>query len=48
MARMTMIENQTPCPRKPRPRAWRDGLVISLTAGGVWFGMCWLVAYLAR
>jgi hypothetical protein len=45
---MTVIENQTPCPRKPHSRPWRDGLVITLTAGGAWLGMCWLVAYLAR
>jgi hypothetical protein len=46
---MTVIENQTPTPRKPRPRRpWRDWLMITLTAGGVWFAMCWLVAYLAR
>jgi len=44
---MSVIENQTPPSRKPRS-PWRDWLVIALTAGGAWFGLCWLVAYLAR
>lgn len=46
---MTVIDNQPPTPRKPpRPRQWRDWLVISLTAGSAWLGLCWLVAWLAR
>jgi hypothetical protein len=45
---MTVIENQTPpSRRKPPPQAWRDWLVITLTAGATWFGLCWLVAYLS-
>jgi hypothetical protein len=46
---MTVIENQTPPSRRPETRRrWRDGLVIALTSGVVWFGLCWLVAWLAR
>lgn len=46
---MTVIENQTPPPRKRHTRPiWRDWLVITLIAGGIWFGLCWLVAWLAR
>lgn len=46
---MTVIANQTPPSRKPRRRQpWRDWLVITLTACGAWFALCWLVAWLAR
>jgi hypothetical protein len=44
---MTVIGNQIPEPRKPRPhRAWADWLVISLTLAGTWFGLCQLVQYI--
>jgi hypothetical protein len=46
---MTVIENQTPPSRRPQAHPhWRDGLVTALTSAVVWFGLCWLVAWLAR
>jgi hypothetical protein len=46
---MTVVDNQPPSPRKPsRPRQWHDWLVITLTAGSAWLGLCWLVAWLVR
>jgi hypothetical protein len=44
MMQMMVIQNQTPEPRKPRPRRpWADWLVITLTLASAWYGVCQLV-----
>ncbi|HEX4117710.1 MAG TPA: hypothetical protein VHX99_02820 [Rhizomicrobium sp.] len=44
MMQMTVIQNQTPEPRKPQPRyPWADWLVITLTLASAWYGVCQLV-----
>ena len=41
---MTVIQNETPEPRKPRPHhPWADWLVITIALASVWFGLCELV-----
>jgi hypothetical protein len=45
---MSVIENQTPTPRKRRPyRHWRDWLVIVLALAASWCALCWLVQTMA-
>lgn len=46
---MSVIQNETPEPRKPRTRhPWRDWVLITVAVASVWYGVCELIQLLIQ